>query len=168
MSFPQTHVYLKGRREHIIFYFLLSGFILLINFASQITSAQTVPPKIIEKGDLIIKITGFNSDEGKCWFGLDNTEEVYESEDTVFIGKIVPIINGKVNLTIESLAYGNYAIRVFHDENGNGKLDTDFLGIPTEEYGYSNDASGWFGPPNWDDAKFYLNQKEMFIELLVD
>jgi uncharacterized protein (DUF2141 family) len=168
MSFLQTHVYLTGIRGHINIYFLFIGIIFQMTFSSQITFAQTIPPKKIESGNLIIKIIGFNSEEGKCWFGLDNAEEIYESEDTVFIGKILPIVNGEVNLTIDSLAYGNYAIKVFYDENNNGELDTNFLGIPSEDYGYSNNASGWLGPPNWDDAKFSFNQKEMFIVLLVD
>jgi uncharacterized protein (DUF2141 family) len=146
----------------LVFFFLFTFSI------TEFVSAQMPNAKLLEKGSLTIKITGFESDEGECWFGLDNTEEVFEGEDTVFIGKILPVVNREVNLTIEDLPYGNYAIRVFQDENSNSELDTNFLGIPTENYGYSNNASDWFGPPNWDDAKFTFNQKEMFIELLVD
>ena len=121
-----------------------------------------------EMGSVIVRITGFTSDEGDCWFALDNSKEVYESEDSVFIGKILPIINNEVNLTIDSLQFGNYAIKVFHDENGNGELDSNFLGIPSEDYGFSNDASGWFGPPRWEKAMFLLNEREMAIEISVD
>ena len=69
---------------------------------------------------------------------------------------------------IDSLDYGEYAIRVFHDENKNGELDTDFLGIPDEDYGYSNDASGFFGPPSWEKAKFYFDKPEMTITINID
>jgi uncharacterized protein (DUF2141 family) len=119
-------------------------------------------------GKLEIVMTGFNNNEGDCWFAIDNSKEVYEREDTVWIGKILPIENKEVIIMIDSLKYGEYAVRVFHDENKNGKLDTDFLGIPDEDYGYSNDASGWFGPPSWEKAKFIFNQPEMTITIKVD
>lgn len=134
----------------------------------QMNVAQVAQPKLYERGTMSIRITGFTNDDGECWFGLDNVKSVYESEDSVFIGKILPIINGEVIIKIESIDYGNYAIRVFHDENSNGELDSNFLGIPTEDYGFSNNVSAWFGAPSWERAKFLFNQKQMPIEISVD
>jgi uncharacterized protein (DUF2141 family) len=145
-------------------FIIVTAFILLfipLNYSQDIGNSAEV-------GTVIVRITGFASDEGDCWFALDNSMEVYESEDSVFIGKILPIINSEVLLTIDSLKYGSYAIKVFHDENINGELDSNFLGIPTEDYGFSNDASGWFGPPRWEKAMFLLNEREMAIEISVD
>ncbi len=82
--------------------------------------------------------------------------------------KFYPIENKEVIVVIDSLKYGEYAVRVFHDENKNGKIDTNFLGIPTEDYGYSNDASGWFGPPSWEKAKFIFDKPEMIINIHID
>lgn len=130
--------------------------------------AQGIKSDNNHKGNLIVIITGFENDRGDCWFALDNSEEVYESDDSVFIGKILPIKNNKVIVEIDSLNYGYFAIKVFHDENSNRKLDTDFLGIPTEDYGYSNNVSAWFGAPSWERAKFFFNQKEMTIEISID
>jgi len=123
---------------------------------------------LIEVGSLTVKVTGFASDSGDCWFALNNSEEIYESEDSVFVGKILPIKNREVIITIDSLIYGTYAIKVFHDENSNGELDSDILGIPTEKYGFSNNAGGWFGPPSWEKSRFVFNKKEMTIEIEVD
>ena len=122
----------------------------------------------VELGSLTVKVTGFANDEGECWFALNNSEEIYESEDTVFIGKILPIKNGTVTISIDSLIYGIYAIKVFHDENSNGELDSDILGIPSERYGFSNNASGWFGPPSWEKSRFIFNNKELTIEIEID
>ncbi|MEJ2194303.1 MAG: DUF2141 domain-containing protein [Ignavibacteriaceae bacterium] len=122
----------------------------------------------IEFGSLTVKVTGFASDSGNCRFALNNSEEIYEREDSVFIGKILPIKNREVTITIDSLIYGTYAVKVFHDENSNGKLDSDMLGIPSEKYGFSNNASGWFGPPSWEKSRFMFNEKEMTIEITVD
>jgi len=139
-------------------------FIILIN---DFQFAQTI--EVAKKyGKLEVKILGFENNEGDCWFALDNSKEVYESEDEVWIGKILSIKNKQVIVVIDSLEYGEYAIRVFHDENKNGELDTDFLGIPDEDYGYSNDASGFFGPPSWEKAKFYFNKPEMTITINID
>ena len=49
---------------------------------------------------------------------------------------------------------GTYAVACFHDENGNGKMDTGLFGIPTEGVVVSNHAKGFLGPPSFKDAKF--------------
>jgi uncharacterized protein (DUF2141 family) len=49
---------------------------------------------------------------------------------------------------------GEYAVSVLHDENGNGKMDTDWMGIPKEGYGATRDARGSMGPPKFRDAAF--------------
>lgn len=119
-------------------------------------------------GKLIVVIKGFESDEGDCRFALDNSKSIYESEDSVWIGKELPIKNKKVIVTFDSLKYGIYAIRVYQDKNMNNKLDTNILGIPTENYGFSNNVSAWFGEPSWDRAKFVFDKPEMTIEIDID
>ena len=141
--------------------------VLIIILISMSVLSQTLDTKN-SIGRLEIIITGFSNNDGDCWFALDNSEEVYESEDTVWIGKILPIENNQVIVVIDSLEYGEYAVKVFHDENKNGELDTDFLGIPDEDYGFSNNVSSWFGPPSWKRAKFLFDQQEMIIKIDVD
>jgi uncharacterized protein (DUF2141 family) len=55
------------------------------------------------------------------------------------------------------LPRGDYAVILFHDENGNGKLDMNFWGVPTEPYGFSNDAQGFLGPPAIKDAMLSID-----------
>ncbi len=64
------------------------------------------------------------------------------------------IENGQGVCAFSGVAPGDYAASVFHDENGNGKLDRNFMGMPKEGVGASNDAAGSFGPPKFDDARF--------------
>jgi uncharacterized protein (DUF2141 family) len=59
-------------------------------------------------------------------------------------------------VVMPDLPDGDYAVSLFLDRNGNGQLDTNPLGVPTEPYGFSNDASGSFGPPSFDQARFTL------------
>ena len=142
-------------------------FTLIIFFSVHTMFAEGVE-KSSNKGTLIVKINGFVNNKGECRFALDNLKAVYESDDSVYIGKVISIVNNEVYLEIKSLHFGNYAIKVFHDENSNGELDSNFLGIPLEDYGFSNNASSWFGPPSWERAKFLFNDKEMNIEISVD
>ena len=147
---------------------LASALFLSLFFILNDQSLAQDSNKFIERGTLTVVVTGFPNEEGNCRFALDNSKAVYEREDSVWIGKVLPIINKQVIVVIDSLVYGEYAVRVFHDENENEKIDSNFLGIPTEDYGYSNDASDWFGPPSWEKAKFIFNQPEMRLEIKVD
>ena len=53
---------------------------------------------------------------------------------------------------MNSLPAGRYAVKAFHDENDNGELDTNLVGIPSEGYGFANDPSTTFGPPDFEEA----------------
>ncbi|GGD17008.1 DUF2141 domain-containing protein [Aquisalinus flavus] len=64
--------------------------------------------------------------------------------------------SARIEVTLEDLPPGTYAIKAFHDVNGNGKLDTNLIGVPTEPYGFSNGQAGRFGPPSFEAASFIL------------
>jgi UDP:flavonoid glycosyltransferase YjiC (YdhE family)/uncharacterized protein (DUF2141 family) len=68
--------------------------------------------------------------------------------------KKVGIQNQEAECVFTSVPPDVYGISAFHDENDNEKLDTNFLGIPTESWCTSRDAKAYFGPPSFDDAKF--------------
>lgn len=65
--------------------------------------------------------------------------------------------SARIDITVDGLAAGTYAIKAFHDINGNGALDTNLIGIPTEPYGFSNGQAGRFGPPSFEAASFELD-----------
>ena len=90
--------------------------------------------------------------------------EFLQSATTVMIKKIRDL---QARCDFEDIPPGTYAIVVIHDENMNGKLETNWLGVPTEGYGFSNDAKGLFGAPSFSAASFqYIGQKlELTISL---
>jgi len=94
---------------------------------------------------------------------------IYNSEDTFLKkplkGAIVAIENRKATAKIEGLKKGVYAVSSFYDKNGNGKLDTNFLGIPKEPTAMSNNAKGSFGPPKYKDAKFTIASDNKSIKI---
>lgn len=63
-------------------------------------------------------------------------------------------------VVFENVPYGNYALSLLHDENHNGKMDKTILGIPKEGFGISNNPKIKLGGPNFDEARFSLNQKQ--------
>lgn len=67
---------------------------------------------------------------------------------------VARIVAGSALCVFKDVPKGVYGISAFHDENQNGKLDTNFIGLPTEDYCASRDARGSFGPPSFSDAKF--------------
>ncbi|MEM8907174.1 MAG: DUF2141 domain-containing protein, partial [Bacteroidota bacterium] len=88
--------------------------------------------------------------------------------ETIVKGVNYPVKEkGDLVLMLENLPFGTYAISVYHDEDADGDLDTNFLGIPKEPYGFSNNAKGLFGPPKYKSASFEFLEDEQLIEIKV-
>ncbi len=99
---------------------------------------------------LQIEITNLKNNQGLIALQLANKNGVLVK------GVISSIENKHCEILIDSLNSGTYSIRYFHDENSNDKLDTNWLGLPTEGYGFSNNASARFGAPSIQDREFEL------------
>jgi uncharacterized protein (DUF2141 family) len=67
---------------------------------------------------------------------------------------VASVRGGAAVCVFKGVTKGVYGISAFHDQNNNGKLDTNFIGLPTEDYCASRDARSSFGPPRFGDAKF--------------
>ncbi|WP_299677886.1 DUF2141 domain-containing protein [uncultured Dokdonia sp.] len=104
--------------------------------------------------DIQVTITDIASDEGMLYVGLYNSETTFLSKR--YKGTRSKIKDGKVVVIFKDIPEGTYAVSVFHDENSNQKLDTNFMGIPKEDTGCSNNAKGFMSAPKWKDAKFIL------------
>jgi uncharacterized protein (DUF2141 family) len=107
------------------------------------------------RGTLQVEVTAFHSDNGQLLLRLFAGERGYPKDATSAVRQVKQRIEGgRVLLSLADLPFGTYAIGCAHDENGNGTLDTNFLGIPKEGVCASNDARGHRGPPAWKDARF--------------
>ena len=71
----------------------------------------------------------------------------------------------KSAVVLTNLDPGRYAIILFHDENGNGKLDKNALGVPTEPYGFSNNVRGFLGPPAFEEAIMEVNVGDKAVHI---
>ncbi|TCK68857.1 uncharacterized protein (DUF2141 family) [Winogradskyella wandonensis] len=113
--------------------------------------------------DIIVNISGLDNDKGRLLVGLYNSEANFL--DQRFMSVIGEISNKTGKVVFTDVPEGIYAVSFIHDENNNGKMDTNFLGIPKEDYGCSNNARGTMGPPKWKDAKFELKGESKIITI---
>ena len=118
------------------------------------------------KSTMVLEISGFASSDGMARiliFQSANKKSFPKDVSKAYRSKIVSIKNNSVVVEFADLPNGDYAASVHHDENNDGKVNTNFIGIPTEGFGATNDAKGNFGPPSFDQAKVSLyNQKSIF------
>lgn len=103
----------------------------------------TVHVKNLKNTDGKLEITLFDSESSFLQKGI---QQVVQIEDRSI-----------VTIQFKGLVQGIYAISVVHDEDGNGEMNTGFLGIPIEDYGFSNNAKGRFGPPSFEQTKFQIS-----------
>ncbi len=104
---------------------------------------------------LTIQVSGAHSDSGHIGCALFRSAVGFPFGDAHAMRlQDVAIAHGRATCTFTGLPAGAYAIAVMHDENNNAKLDTNFLGIPTEGFGFSNNAKAHtFSPASFDEAR---------------
>jgi uncharacterized protein (DUF2141 family) len=104
--------------------------------------------------DLTIAIEGVASADGQLLVALYDDAGAFPGKPLRAIA--VPAAAGLVRVQVKDLPAGDYAFAVYHDANGNGKLDRNVVGMPTEDYAFSNNALGKRGPPAFADARIAL------------
>lgn len=108
-------------------------------------------------GELKLTINNIYPIKGELYIAVyDNEKDFMNIEKTAF-RKIVPVEDETQVVVFENVPSGEYAISIFQDLDGNGKLDERKSGIPSEPFGFSNDARGKLGPPKFKKARFELN-----------
>jgi uncharacterized protein (DUF2141 family) len=116
------------------------------------TSFCILPLMSVAQHSLTIEVTDLRSNNGYIHLELSNEKEVK------IVGITKKISNNRCIIVIENLKQGKYAFRFFHDENMNEKLDVNWMGIPKEGFGFSNNPSMTFGPPSFDKTIFELKE----------
>lgn len=105
--------------------------------------------------DLKIEFTGLSSKKGTLQVAIYRKQDPFPEKKGAYKGKIQDASNNII--VFENLPKDIYAIAVYHDENGNGKIDKNIVGMPTEKYGFSNNARGTFSAPSFQDASVEVN-----------
>jgi len=127
-------------------------------------AAAAPAPSGAASATLVVEVEGLKDDQGKLHASLYASEEGFPTKPEKALRHVdAPIVAGKARVVFEGLRPGGYAVAAYHDENGDGKLDTGFLGIPAEGLAASNDAKGFMGPPSFEKAKVEVAQGETRI-----
>lgn len=103
---------------------------------------------------LTVEIEPLRNNNGKVLLEFNNEKE------EVLKGFSEKIVDHKCLVIIKDLKPGKYAFQYFHDENNDEEINTNFMGIPKEGYGFSNNAKGSFGPPSFEKMIFELTQND--------
>ena len=124
------------------------------NLISLLILWLVAPIMLFGQITLTVDIEQLRNNNGKLLLELNNDKE------EVIKGFSETITDGKCILVIKELKPGKYAFKYFHDENNDEKINTNFMGIPKEGYGFSNNAKGTIGPPSFDKMLFEITKSD--------
>lgn len=143
---------------------ILSGTLFLL-LSLPVTGAGAAPPST--NGTLTVVITNLRNYQGMINIAIFSSAEGFPENAQLAVRKQIVQLSSGTDPKIEfnDLPYGSYAIAVFHDENENQILDKNWLGIPKEGVGFSNNPAFFTGPPSFDKAKFVLNSVKQSLTI---
>lgn len=102
-------------------------------------------------------VTGVTNEKGQVLVALFLDDRGWPQDEDLDFGAVtLPVEGTRVVAEFSDVPAGPFAISVFHDEDLDRELDTGLFGIPTEDYGFSNDARGRFGAPSFEDARLEI------------
>jgi uncharacterized protein (DUF2141 family) len=116
----------------------------------------TVPLLVFSQNKLTIEVLGVSSSEGDVMVAVYDTSDSFLSKDKVFKTGKASAREGKTEVSIDDMPDGEFAVVLYHDENGNNELDTNFFGVPKEPVGFSNAKMKTFGPPKFKECVFSM------------
>ena len=125
-------------------------------------AADTTMANPAAQGNLTVQVTGLKNDNGVVRIALFNDQQDYENKDPNAPGAYkkdkLPIKNGVAVWQLSNLPYGEYAIKLYHDEDNSGKLKKNLVGRPKEGVGFSNNPKLDNHAPSYDQVKFTVGQ----------
>lgn len=127
-------------------------------------AAEVTAPKTYT---LTIVVEGVRNSTGQIGMLMFNSRQGWPDElRDALRGTTVPAVAGRTVIKVDGLIAADYGALVIHDENMNQKLDRDWKGLPSEQWGMSNNPRVYFAAPSFDRARFHLSgDMEIHIQL---
>tara|TARA_R110002050_G_scaffold54521_3_gene123256 strand:- start:397 stop:813 length:417 start_codon:yes stop_codon:yes gene_type:complete len=136
-----------------------------VNYLIILLSLLFISPSS-EKKVLTLNITNIETIKGTIEIGIFNTNERFLEEGQAYKTTSVKVTADKHTVVFKDLPPGNYAVSMYHDVNADGECNRNFMGIPKEPYGFSNNFRPRFSAPTFKDCEFTLDSnKTLKIEL---
>ena len=109
-------------------------------------------------GGIKVEVTGFRNDKGQLGCSLWPGPAGFPRDDSHIMKHLwAPISGARGECVFGGVPAGDYAVTLFHDENKNGKFDSNMIGYPLEGYGFSNNVVPRFKAPDFDECKFHYD-----------
>ncbi|MBB3265676.1 uncharacterized protein (DUF2141 family) [Azospirillum sp. OGB3] len=108
---------------------------------------------------LTVTVQGVRNGDGQVVLSV--CEEAAYPAGRCAVRVTAPAAAGTVRVAVPDLPPGTYALRAYHDENGNGQLDRNLLGVPREGFGFGNDAPVLLAPPSFRDASVTVGEEDV-------
>ncbi len=114
--------------------------------------------------ELTVKLHGIRAQGGLVKVALVESQDAWDGKTSPTRGTGGPATGEDATFAFKDLKPGDYAVMITHDENGNGKLDTNVMGMPLEGYGFSNNPQV-MRKPTWDEARFSVADSDVVIDI---
>lgn len=115
---------------------------------------------------LEVSVQHANSDQGMIRILVFSSEKGFPDQPELAIRSIsLSPKNKRGKVVIEDLPAGKYAISAIHDEDGNGKLNTNLVGYPLEKFGFSNNPKIYVTPPSFEKASFEVKSESKHLSI---
>lgn len=118
-------------------------------------------PILLFCNEITISVEKIKPSVGSLFIGLYKESNNFAEIENVYRSTILDVKNKSRLISTFNIQKGTYAISIFHDENNNGKLDTNFFGVPKEGFGFSNNPKVNFSKPTFKECSFELNNNKI-------
>jgi len=124
------------------------------NWHSNNTGSDTT--NLFATTQISLEVGGLQNLDGDLAIVMNNSSEQFNSSTEWYKDTTVDVNSDNMIILIKDIIAGTYAISLFHDHNSNGELDVNFLNIPVEGFGFSNNPTILFSQPDFNDCKFII------------
>ena len=158
MFFPNQIKYTHKYYQIVINFKRIAYTLAMLTMTAIATNAK--PISVAYSGSLEVKFNSINSSKGQICMNLFNGQTGFPDGgkgSALKAAKCTPIVKGAAKFTFTNLPFGNYAIAAVHDTNGDTRMNSNFIGIPTEGIGFSNNTVVVTAAPSFGDSQFFLS-----------
>jgi uncharacterized protein (DUF2141 family) len=142
--------------------------LLVVSFFLTLPQRAMPQVQVPQAGLIHVDIAGLRNDKGQVLCALYSSADGFPKDSKKAVARASSAIShAHAVCEFSGVGPGIYAVSVFHDENSNGKLDTNFMGIPREGVGASNNAKGHLGPPKFHDASFNFSASRLDLQITI-
>jgi uncharacterized protein (DUF2141 family) len=133
-----------------------SRFWIFFCVAGALWAGPAWPAAPTATASLTIRVENVLPAGGILRLGLYDAARYPDDDSKPIASADVPAVAGETVITLHGVPPGTYAIQTFQDVNANDKMDTSWVGLPLEPFGFSQDATPFLSKPSFDDVKFNL------------